>query len=86
MTKQTEERDGWKMFINDNNIQVGRGRILFAEAVTFPDSQGRVHPAGWVLPGGRRTLHKDEAVVVATEINRITEEAEARAALSRRVR
>ena len=79
MTKDFEARDGWKLFVNENNIAVGKGRVLYAEAI----NDGRTFmPAGWVLPGGRRTQSRDEAVAVATEIDRITEIAAARAARS----
>ena len=79
MTKDIEARDGWKLFVHPGNITVGKGRVLFAEAI----NDGRtVMPAGWVLPGGRRTQDRDEAVAVATEIERITELAAARAARS----
>lgn len=68
----TTELEGWKCFAHENNIEVGRGRILYAEASAFPDAQGRMYVAGWVLPGGRRTQDRDEAVAVATEIDRLS--------------
>ena len=68
-----EERDGWKLFVHPENIEVGRGRILYAEASVFPDAQGKTYPAGWVLPGGRRTQAREDAVAAAADIDRMME-------------
>lgn len=56
-------------FHSPHNICVGRGRVLWANATN--DSSGRHHLAGWVLPGGRRTQSRDEALAVALRIDQL---------------
>lgn len=63
-------------FRHDQNITVGRGRILYGSAcrpVLKVDDEGNVLrgvlKAGWVLPGGRRTQNGSEAVAAATWID-----------------
>jgi hypothetical protein len=56
-------------FTNPLDITIGRGRIIWAEAT---EHKGLVHPAGWVLPGGERTLDRERAEAVARAIDRRT--------------
>ncbi len=56
-------------FSHPNNITIGKGRVLWGKEVI---KDGKlIHPAGWVLPGGRRTNWREEAERVATVINRL---------------
>lgn len=81
MVNESEMRDGWKLFVHEKNIQVGKGRVLYAEAI---HDARVVQPAGWVLPGGRRTQSHEEAMLVAKEIDRMTAAAEVAAARAAR--
>ncbi len=49
------------------NITVGKARVIWAMGCTSTD--GIAHAPGWVLPGGRRTLHEVEAHMAALVIN-----------------
>lgn len=60
------------------NVTQGFGRVIYGEAGTKHD--GTVLPAGWVLPGGRRTQNRQLAESVAAEINAITARQMGRAA------
>jgi hypothetical protein len=53
-------------FTNPLDITIGWGRIIWAEAT---EHKGLVHPAGWVLPGGERTLDRERAEAVARAID-----------------
>jgi len=54
-------------FSHPNNITVGKGRVLWGNEIS---KDGKVIAgAGWVLPGGRRTLWKEEAERVASVLN-----------------
>jgi len=57
-------------FYHANNLQYGRGRLLWAKALHQDD--GTQLPEGWVLPGGRRTQDAQEALLVAQNIDSIS--------------
>lgn len=48
------------------DIQVGPGRVPWADATTLRDAV--YLPAGWALPGGLRTDDRERALVVAENI------------------
>lgn len=54
-------------FHHANNLQYGRGRILWAQALNRDD--GTRLTEGWVLPGGRRTQDAEEALRAAQYID-----------------
>lgn len=62
-------------FTNPLDITIGRGRIIWAEALTYegkhPPYQGEIFPEGWVLPGGVRTQDRALAEAVAKQIDEI---------------
>ena len=62
-------------FKHPNDITIGRGRIIWAEALTYegkhPPYQGETFPEGWVLPGGVRTQDRALAEAVAKQIDEI---------------
>ena len=58
---------GPALFSHPKNIQIGEGRILWAPATT--DTSGRVHPEGWILPGGHRTQDSFRAHEAASQIH-----------------
>lgn len=62
-----EIENGAASFYHPNNIEVGKGRILWAKATT--DTSGIVHDEGWVLPGGIRTQSNHEARAAAMRIH-----------------
>ena len=57
-------------FHHANNLQYGRGRLLWAGALHRDN--GTQLPEGWVLPGGRRTQDATEALEVAQYIDSIS--------------
>ena len=57
-------------FHHANNLQYGRGRLLWARALNKDD--GTQLPEGWVLPGGRRTQDAEEALRAAQYIDSIS--------------
>ena len=57
-------------FHHVNNLQYGRGRLLWAGALNRDN--GVQLPEGWVLPGGRRTQDAEEALRVAQKIDSIS--------------
>jgi hypothetical protein len=57
-------------FHHANNLQYGRGRLLWAGALHRDD--GTQLPEGWVLPGGRRTQDAQEALRAAQYIDSIS--------------
>lgn len=61
------ERVSGDVFSSPKNVQIGMGRILWAPEGTF---HGVLHPAGWVIPGGRRTNSYSEALLAAQWIDR----------------
>lgn len=65
-----EDRDGYKVFMDVRNIQIGNGRILWGNETVVSCGQG--YTEGWVLPGGFRTRDEDEARAWATWINQVT--------------
>ena len=62
-------------FTNPLDITIGRGRIIWAEALTYegkhPPYQGETFPEGWVLPGGARTQDRALAEAAAKQIDEI---------------
>jgi hypothetical protein len=58
-----EHDNGSATFAHSNNIEIGRGRVLWAKATT--DTSGIHHPEGWVLPGGRRVCDTFQARAAA---------------------
>lgn len=55
------------------SIWFGAGLVPWADAVR--DDSGEItYPAGWVLPGGERTIVRERAEAVAHEIDRLTKE------------
>lgn len=65
-----EERDGFKVYMDGRNIQIGHGRILWGTATETGNR--KVYQEGWVLPGGFRTRDEDEARAWAKWINEVT--------------
>jgi hypothetical protein len=65
-----EDRDGYKIFMDGRNIQVGNGRILWGSETQV--GSGKRFKEGWVLPGGFRTRDEDEARAWAKWINEVT--------------
>ena len=61
------ERIPSDIFHNPRNVQVGMGRILWGTQTTV---DGVLYPAGWVIPGGRRTNSYSEALLAAQWIDR----------------
>jgi hypothetical protein len=57
-------------FHHANNLQYGRGRLLWA--VALHRDNGTQLPEGWVLPGGRRTQDAEEALRAAQYIDSIS--------------
>lgn len=57
-------------FYHANNLQYGRGRLLWAGALHRDN--GTQLPEGWVLPGGRRTQDAQEALRAAQYIDSIS--------------
>jgi hypothetical protein len=57
-------------FHHANNLQYGRGRLLWAGALHRDN--GTQLPEGWVLPGGRRTQDAEEALRAAQYIDSIS--------------
>lgn len=57
------------VFQHPKNITVGRGRVLWADATTC--TNGLTYPAGWVLPGGLRTLDEVVAHTAAIALDRM---------------
>lgn len=55
-------------FDHPHNVQVGQGRVIFAEACT-PLGAAPCE-RGWVLPGGQRTTNRGIALLVAERIDR----------------
>lgn len=55
-------------FTHEKNITVGKARVIYAEAVVGMFEQ--IHPAGWVLPGGRRTQDYLEAYSAAVRMDK----------------
>lgn len=59
------------------DIRIGRGVVPFARAHLLPvtvgpsSSPGAPLKAGWVLPGGERTLDRQHAEAVAKQIDRL---------------
>lgn len=62
-------RGGAEVFFDRRNITMGFGRILWGSETT--DMHGTKHPAGWVLPGGKRTTSSAQAQRVANAIDKI---------------
>jgi hypothetical protein len=54
-------------FDDVRNITVGKGRIIWAPATVV--GTNRFLPEGWVLPGGKRTLDREEAEAAARAID-----------------
>jgi len=54
-------------FDDVRNITVGKGRVIWAPATVTGSKQ--FFPEGWVLPGGRRTLDREEAEAAARAID-----------------
>ncbi len=65
--------NGATVFVHPKNITVGRGRVLWADATTC--TNGLTYPAGWVLPGGARTLDEVAAHTAAIALDRMIGEA-----------
>ena len=63
-------QNGADVYASPLNITIGRGRILWGEATE--DARKRIHPAGWVLPGGRRTTSREQAEAAAKRIDEIS--------------
>lgn len=59
-----------EVFQHPKNILIGNGRVLWGTATT--DISGTFHPAGWVLPGGRRTEVRALAELVARNIDNLS--------------
>jgi hypothetical protein len=59
MMKENQD-DGYKIFLDYRNIQIGKGRILWGTETQ--NSKMQHFKEGWVLPGGQRT--KDEKVAI----------------------
>jgi len=57
-------------FHHANNLQYGRGRLLWAGALRRDN--GVELPEGWVLPGGRRTQDAEESLRAAQYIDSIS--------------
>lgn len=55
-------------FNDTRNFTFGYGRIIWAEATTL--NNGDQLPAGWVLPGGRRTDDIEEVAATALWIDK----------------
>jgi hypothetical protein len=55
------------VFDDPRDITIGAGRIVWAKA-KYRDE--RRFPEGWVLPGGKRTLSRDDAEFAAKQIDR----------------
>jgi hypothetical protein len=54
-------------FDDKRNINIGIGRIIWGPATVTESKQ--VFHEGWVLPGGRRTLDRQEAETAARVID-----------------
>lgn len=54
-----------------NNINVGNARLIWATEVKAIEGLRGCIPAGWVLPGGARTVHRDVAMDVAISMNEL---------------
>ena len=59
-----------QVFHHRLNITVGKGRVLYADALPVSRSHPLGVDAGWVLPGGERTHEHARALAVAAGINR----------------
>jgi len=53
-------------FEHPENIEIGLARVIYG-----PRNVGWSTTNGWHMPGGRFTTNRDEAVAVATEMNRL---------------
>lgn len=62
-----QPKNAYDVFNHPNNIAIGKGRVLWGPETV--DMHGRLHTAGWVLPGGVRTLSRDLAETVARQIH-----------------
>lgn len=51
------------VYEHKKNISIGRGRILWGTSTT--DIGGKLHPPGWVLPGGSRIQDEPAAHAAA---------------------
>jgi len=57
-----------EVFQHPMNLRDGNGRIIWGPATI--DRFGVHHPAGWVLPGGKRTQNRDIALTAAFNISK----------------
>lgn len=55
-----------KPFGHPENIEIGKARVIFGT-----NGYSWAQQRGWFLPGYRFTMSRDEAVAVATEMNRL---------------
>lgn len=61
---------GADVFAHPNNITRGKGRVMWGTEIDDPTRP--YQPAGWVLPGGKRTQSRDVAEAVADRINQLS--------------
>ena len=70
MMKENQE-DGFKVFLDFRNIQIGKGRILWGTETQ--NGQMQYFKEGWVLPGGERTTDEKVAIEWAKWIDEVSQ-------------
>jgi len=70
MMKENQE-DGFKVFLDFRNIQIGKGRILWGTETQ--NGKMQYFKEGWVLPGGERTTDEKVAIEWAKWINEVSQ-------------
>lgn len=72
MSKFNFRNDAPEVFRHPNNIQYGKGRIMWGNAAIpeIGDYKGVSLAEGWVLPGGRRTTDFEEAYAWAVMLDK----------------
>ncbi len=70
MMKENQE-DGFKVFLDFRNIQIGKGRILWGTETQ--NGKMQYFKEGWVLPGGERTTDEKVAIEWAQWIDEVSQ-------------
>ena len=70
MMKENQE-DGFKVFLDFRNIQIGKGRILWGTETQ--NGKMQYFKEGWVLPGGERTTGEKVAIEWAKWIDEVSQ-------------
>jgi len=70
MMKDNQE-DGFKVFLDFRNIQIGKGRILWGTETQ--NGKMQYFKEGWVLPGGERTTDEKVAIEWAKWIDEVSQ-------------